>query len=304
MQNILGLSRNRLGYVVGWISIITNTVLFALKLWVGLAGASVAMIADAWHTLSDSLTSIIVVAGFWASGRPADSKHPFGHGRTEAIAAIIIGTLLAVVGFKFLYNSISKLVLVQEMRFRYSAVYIFAISAIWKELLARCSIWVGRKAKLVSLVADGWHHRSDAIASVIIVAGVFLSPRFWWMDGVLGILVSLFILSTAFIVVRESSTGILGEKLDPGTEQKIRRAIGEVVSEKVDIHHFHMHRYGEHVELTFHIRIPPETQIRRAHAIADIVEKKLKNDFDIDATIHVEPVPGHIGNAADKTGSG
>lgn len=293
MRDISGLSGKKLGYVVGWISIITNIVFFALKMWVGLAVSSVAMIADAWHTIYDSLTSVIVVAGFWASGKPADFKHPFGHGRIEAIAGIIIGTLLGVVGFKFLYSSVSKLVQVQAMLFRYHAVYIFAGSAIVKELLARCSIWAGRKAKLVSLVADGWHHRSDAIASGFIVAGIFMSPWFWWVDGVLGILVSLFILYTAFIVVRESSSGILGEELDAGAEEKIRRAIGEAVPEKIAIHHFHMHRYGGHAELTFHIRISPETHIIKAHTIADIIEKKLKDDLDIDATVHVEPGPVH-----------
>ncbi|KAA0013991.1 MAG: cation diffusion facilitator family transporter, partial [Thermoplasmata archaeon] len=92
----------KIGYEVAWISIALNIVLFALKYWAGLTFHSVAMIADGWHTLADSLTSLVVIAGFWIACRPADEKHPFGHGRAEAIGSTIIGTLLAVIGFHFL----------------------------------------------------------------------------------------------------------------------------------------------------------------------------------------------------------
>ena len=94
--------KQQLGYLEGWLSSVLNVVLFGLKLWVGMMAGSVAMIADAWHTLSDTLTSVIVLVGFWISGKPKDKEHPFGHGRAELIGAIIIAILLALVGFSFL----------------------------------------------------------------------------------------------------------------------------------------------------------------------------------------------------------
>jgi cation diffusion facilitator family transporter len=99
--------KTSIGYLEGTISIILNTLLFGLKYWVGIKTFSIAIIADAWHTLSDSLTSLVVIIGFKVSSKPADKKHPFGHGRAEIISSVIIGTMLAIVGFNFLIASIN-----------------------------------------------------------------------------------------------------------------------------------------------------------------------------------------------------
>jgi len=137
----------KIGYEVAWISIALNIVLFALKYWAGLTFHSVAMIADAWHTLADSLTSLVVIAGFWIACRPADEKHPFGHGRAEAIGSIIIGTLLAVIGFHFLMESLSKLKNYEPAEFGIPAIIIFTASTVAKEGLAQISIWAGKKIR-------------------------------------------------------------------------------------------------------------------------------------------------------------
>jgi len=203
------------GYLEGGISIILNTALFAVKFAVGVRCASVAMTADAWHTLSDSLTSLVVILGFWISSRPADRKHPFGHGRAESVAAIIIGTLLAVVAAFFLRESVLKLASPDRfpsVRFDAASIALFLISAGMKEAMARFSLWAGRKMGSGALIADGWHHRSDAVASALIVAGALLSDRFRWMDGALGTGVSLLILYAAYDVILSASSVSLGER--------------------------------------------------------------------------------------------
>ncbi len=154
-------SSKKLGYTEGIVSIIVNTLLFGIKIWVGLAASSVAMTADAWHTLSDTLTSLVVILGFWISSRPKDEEHPFGHGRAEVIASVVIATLLAVVGVSFFKNSVHELIVRQNANFTTLSLVVFAVSAVIKEGLARFSLWAGKKTKSQSLIADGWHHRSD-----------------------------------------------------------------------------------------------------------------------------------------------
>ncbi len=283
------LSSKRLGYLEGWVSIALNTILFGCKFWAGASVGSIAMIADAWHTLSDSLTSAIVIVGFWLSGRPADSRHPFGHGRAELIGAVVIGAFLAAVGIHFLLDSIERLSSARGTVFEPIAVYVFAVSAVAKEVLARFAIWAGRKTGSSSVVADGWHHRSDAIASAIIVGGALLGSTFWWVDGVLGIAVSFLILYAAYGVVSEDARRLLGERIEPALEEQICRVVSEAVPEAADCHHFHAHRYGDHLEATLHVRVSPNKTVSEAHEIASAVGSVLKERFGMEATVHVEP---------------
>ncbi len=283
-------SKKNYGYFEGIVSVILNTLLFAIKLWIGILFNSIAMIADAWHTLSDTLTSVIVIIGFWISGKPADKNHPFGHGRAETIGTVIIGILLIIVGIKFLADSINRLINFQSSTFNIIAIIVFLTSFILKEALAQLSFIFGKKISSPSLTADGWHHRSDAIASILIVVGALFSKNFWWMDGVLGIIVSLFILFAAIQITFENTSLILGQDIKPEEKNNIKNLVLRLSKEIKDIHHFHFHKYGDHVELTFHIRVSPNMSVGKAHELANSIEKKIKEKFDYDTTVHVEPI--------------
>lgn len=279
-----------LGYLEGWISVIINTGLFGLKYWIGVRLNSVAIIADAFHTLSDTLTSIIVIVGFWISAKKADKNHPFGHGRAEIIAAIIIATLLAVVGFGFLKESINRLMNFQSVKFSIAAVIIFSISVVLKEALSRFSIWAGRKIDSLALIADAWHHRSDAIASLLILIGALLGKNFWWMDGILGILVSLLILYAGYDIFKDSINTLLGEAPEKSLNTSIGKIIKDVAPEVESHHHLHLHKYGDHRELTIHVKMADKTELKSAHRIATKIEKAIKSKLNIEATIHVESI--------------
>jgi cation diffusion facilitator family transporter len=279
----------RLGYLEGWISVFLNTALFVVKYAVGVAAGSIAMVADAWHTLSDTLTSVVLLLGFWISARRPDKEHPFGHGRAEVISALIIGTLLAVVGVGFLKESIYRLQHHTSATFSTMAVIVFVASVILKEGLAQFSIWAGKKTHSNSLMADGWHHRSDAIASALIVVGALLGSRVWWIDGVMGICVSLLILYATFDIMKHAASPLLGEAPDEQMELKIQELVRRLAPKVQALHHFHMHRYGAHVELTFHVRLPPDIQLSEAHETATRIETALRDQLNIEATIHTEP---------------
>ncbi len=277
-----------LGYLEGWISVFLNTVLFGVKFWAGTRFSSVAMVADAWHTLSDTLTSIVVIVGFFIASRPADKGHPFGHGRAEPIGAVIIATLLAVVGVNFFIESVTRLRHFQSASFGMAAVIVFLVSAVLKEGLAEFSYWAGRKIGSASLKADGWHHRSDAIASALIVVGALFGRSLWWVDGAMGIVVSLLILYATVDILRSSATSLLGEKPTPDLEKRLAALIAALAPSASHFHHLHVHSYGEHRELTFHLDFPPALALHEAHLLASRVEAAIREEMGAEATVHIE----------------
>ena len=279
-----------IGYLEGTISIILNTLLFGLKYWVGIKTFSIAIIADAWHTLSDSLTSLVVIIGFKVSSKPADKKHPYGHGQAEIISSIIIGTLLAVVGVNFLIASIQRFINHQSAVYENLAVIVFIISVIVKEGLAQFSLRFGKKINSRSLIADGWHHRSDALVSLMVLVGIFTGKYFWWVDSIMGIIVSLVIFYTTYIILKGSISTLIGEKPSEDFEAEIKKIVTNSVSHDVKLHHLHSHKYGDNRELTFHIKLPADMRLEDAHSIAEELEKKIKEEMYIETTIHIEPI--------------
>ena len=285
----MSVSKQKYGYLEGWLSIILNTLLFGVKYWVGGRIGSVSMVADSWHTLSDTLTSVVVIVGFWIMAKPPDDRHPFGHARAENIAAIIIGVLLAVVGVFFGWESVQRLLEHKAAAFSLFAILVFLASALLKEGLALFAFWAGKKSGSQAVAADGWHHRSDAIASALIVIGALVGRGLWWIDGALGIGVSLLILWAAVGIVRSSSSILLGEA--PGEE--LKRAVLAVVRQEYplvdDVHHLHLHRYGSNMELTLHLRLPPAMSVGQSHEIGYRIEERLRSELSLEPTVHIEP---------------
>lgn len=282
-------SNTRLGFIEGWLSIAVNTILFGLKYWAGIATNSIGIIADAWHTLSDSLTSIVVLIAFLISSKPADDEHPFGHGRAQLIASLVIGVLLAVVGMNFTVESIKKLIYHQKADFASLAIIIFLLSVVFKEGVAQFALWAYRKTGSETLRADGWHHRSDAIASLLILIGILVGGNLWWIDGALGLGVAGLIFYAAYDILHNSINPLLGENPSPDLIEQVRKVTNRITGTDAMLHHAHIHRYGDHIELTFHIRLDPEMQLTKAHSIATKIEHQLREEMSIDATIHIEP---------------
>ncbi len=279
---------NKKGIVATYGSIILNVFLFAIKLWAGLVSSSVAIIADAWHTLSDSISSVAVLIGLKVSAKPADKEHPYGHGRAEVLASIVVGMLLAIIGFSFLKESILKLQSRSEVDYGTVAIVVTIISLVVKEFMAQYSIRIGKKTNSKSMVADGWHHRSDAISSLVILVGIFIGRYYWWMDGVLGILVSLLLFYTTYSILKDNISHLLGEGIDDALRSDIIALATEVADFDIHPHHFLVHEYGHHTEMTFHIRLPADYSIKRAHDIATAYEIIIKKRTNIQATVHID----------------
>ena len=272
----------------GLISVLTNVVLFALKLWAGLVTGSIALTADAWHTLSDSFSSGIVLFSGWASGKPPDDEHPFGHGRVDLVSSVVIGLLLAMIGIEFVLKAVEQLKGGEAVTFGKLAITVTIISIVGKELMAQFAFWANRKTGNPILRADGWHHRTDALSSVIVLIGILCSGFFWWIDGCLGIIVAIMIFYASYQILRDSITRLIGETPDPGLLKEVEDIIRDIAPE-VAPHHFHLHSYGEHRELTFHISMVSSLTLKDAHEKANMIEEALRGQMNLEATIHMEP---------------
>ncbi|HPD64329.1 MAG TPA: cation diffusion facilitator family transporter [Bacteroidia bacterium] len=280
----------KIALLEGWLSTVVNTFLFAIKLWAGIMTGSIAIIADAWHTLSDSLTSVIVIIGVKVSSKPADKEHPFGHGRAELIASLIIGVLLAVVAANFASESIKRLIRHEEVIFNTLSIVVMIVSVVVKEAIAQYAFYAARITKMDFLKADGWHHRSDSIASVLILIGIIFQKKAFWIDGVLGLIVSVLILLVAVKVIRDAVNCLLGKDITEETKMQIVNIVDETSFHQMHPHHFHYHEYGRHQEVTFHIRLPAEMTVSEAHDIAKKIEVSIEERLNIQATIHIDPV--------------
>jgi cation diffusion facilitator family transporter len=285
------MDKTKAGYVEGAVSIIVNFALFALKLWASIITGSIALAADAWHTLSDSFSSVVVIIAARLASKKADKEHPFGHGRWEQIASIFIAFILGMIAFMFLDVSVREFLDHERVvEFGKIAIIVTAASIVVKELLAQYAFYIGRKTGNSSVKADGWHHRSDALSSIVVLIGIFFAEKFWWIDSLLGFIVALMLIYAVFEILKEAITKILGEEPDQKLIDDITNEITSIYKDDLNIHHFHIHNYISHKELTFHIRLRGNITIGQGHFIATEIENAIMEKFGISATIHVEPL--------------
>ena len=283
-------SRNKYIVQEGWISIIGNTALFGLKYWAGIVTGSLALIADAWHTMSDTVSSVIVLIAGKVSRKPADDDHPFGHGRAEHIAAIIIGVLLAIIAFDFIVGAIEKFSSKEKTIFGSIAWIVTIVSILAKETMAQYAFWAAKKTNSSILKADAWHHRSDALSSIVILIGLTVGNYFWWTDSVLSFIVALMIGYTSYEILSKEITSLLGESPDEGLLQLIRETAQNACNQPIYLHHIHIHKYGQHSEMSCHIKLPPQMPLEDAHDICTKIENAIEGKFGYISTIHPEPI--------------
>jgi len=284
------MNKTRVAYLEGAVSIIVNTALFVLKIWASLVTHSIALAADAWHTLSDSISSVIVIIATKLAGKKADKEHPFGHGRWEQIASLFIAVILATIAFGFMESSVRHFINKEKVEYGMIAIIVTVASIVLKELLAQYAFYVGRKTDNSNVKADGWHHRSDALSSVVVLAGILFAKQFWWIDSVLGVIIAVMLFHAVYMILKEDITKILGEKPSEELINTITSVIKEIYNDDLHIHHIHLHNYTTHKEITFHIRLKGALTIGEAHKVTVEIEKRIEEKFGMIATIHVEPL--------------
>ncbi len=281
------------GYKEGFASIFINTAIFIIKIFFGLLINSISLMTDAFHTFSDITTSGIVL---WASHtykKPPDKRHPFGHGRVEYIASLIIAVLLIVVGLTFIQQSGERLLMKKFLiveKNAYLIGIIILITALMKEGLARYGIHLGKKFGNEMLIADAWHHRSDALTSIAVAIGIFLAPfGYGWIDPLLGIAIALVIIYTGYDIGRHAGDRLLGIKF-PEDEKRLEEIVKNIEGVK-GVHGILFHDYGTEKVVSFHLEVEKDLTVEEAHKLADKVEEKVRN-FSYIPVVHIEPKEG------------
>jgi cation diffusion facilitator family transporter len=282
--------RSKYGLLEGWMSIIVNFLLFLIKGIIGITTSSIALIADALHTMSDIATSVVIVGAFRASKKPSDREHPFGHGRMEPVATVVVAVLLIVVGVELFKNSIERIVNPKPFDSSWGVIGVIGVTVIIKELLARFSRELGRMIKSKTLEADFWHHRTDAISSVIVIVA-FIGERIGLvnLDGIAGLMVSVMVAYAGWKIVKTGTDDLLGKRPSEDLIMEVKETAREF-PEVLNIHEVIIHEYGKTLVLSFHIQIPEHYSLKKAHALSDQVANAIDKRFSCHSTVHIDPI--------------
>lgn len=281
--------RAKYGYLEAGVSIFGNGAMFAVKLVLGIMINSISLIADSFHTFSDTGTSVVVLFGFKISKKAPDSEHPFGHGRAEFVATLIIAVLLIVVGLTFVLESGERIIYVSPVEGRILVAVLMIAFAVAKELMARFSIVLGKKIDSSTLVADAWHHRTDAIASVLVaVAIVGARYNYHMLDAIFGIAISALIIYTGMNLAKDASDRLMGKTPDENVLKNVKDA-AKSVSGVRDVHNVIVHDYGASKVISLHVEVEKGISMEDAHSIATRVEESMKKNINAEVTVHVEP---------------
>ena len=291
--------RQREIYRVTIVGSVVNMLLLIFKFVAGIVGNSAAMVADAVHSLSDFVTDIVVILFVRLSGRPADEDHGYGHGKFETLATLFVSLVLFGVAVMLFVGGVKDIVAVahgkQLAEPTMVALIAAVISIIAKELLYHYTVKCGKKLNSQVVVANAWHHRSDAFSSIGVLAGVggamFLGGRWAVLDPIAATIVSLFIVKVAYSLLMPSLEELLERSLPKDVEQRIEQIILSVDGVSSP-HHLRTRRIGSAYAIEVHIRMDGNLTLTQAHAVTTAVERLLKQEFG-DSThvgIHTEPV--------------
>ncbi len=278
---------------VTWVGLLVNFILAAIKFIVGILGHSQAVVADAVHSISDMVTDIAVLVGvkYWSA--PPDKDHPYGHWRIETIITSFIGIGLAAVAVGIGYNAIATLKDHCIETPKWFAIIGALVSIIVKELLYHWNVKVGRKVKSSALIANAWHHRSDALSSIPALLAVAISvikPEWAFVDHIGAIVVSLIILKVSWDIVFPA----LKKLSDSGASVKEReqiRSLAMQVDGVKDAHAIRTRDAGRGLFVDMHILVDGNISVSEGHSISEKVREEIVNNGPdvLDVVVHIEP---------------
>lgn len=281
------------------IGTVINAILIVLKFAAGILGNSAAMIADGVHSLSDFLTDFVVIVMLKISSKPCDEDHDFGHGKYETLATTIIGLLLILVGGGILFSGATKiygfLVNVDQLLSPGWLAFGAAIaSIIMKEGIYQYTMMKSKTLNSEALVANAWHHRSDALSSIGTSIGIgaacLLGDKWSILDPLAAVIVSFFIFKVAIQLIRSSVNQLLESSLPKEIEDQIEDIVNSY-SGVTELHNLRTRQVGVNYAISMHVRMDGNISLYESHEKVDQIEKDLKEKFGHQTiiNIHVEP---------------
>ncbi len=283
--------RTAYGKLAGEIGIVCNALLFALKLCAGLLSGSMAVLSDAFNNLSDMGSSLVSIIGSAAAGRRADEDHPFGHGRSEYIASLIISFLIIIVGFELLKSSVGAIIENKHPAFSWLSVGVMGFSVLLKLWMFFFNRYAGRQINSPVLAAAAVDSVSDVFATGAVLVSLFVA-RVWQfpVDGLMGVVVSVLIMLAGYRIARDTITVLLGAPPDSALSETICRIMLEE-DEIEGVHDLIIHDYGPGRRIaSVHAEVSIDSDIVTIHNVIDRAEKRIEAETGVHIVIHMDPV--------------
>ncbi|MDE6380819.1 MAG: cation diffusion facilitator family transporter [Muribaculaceae bacterium] len=286
-------------YKVTIVGTVVNALLVAVKFVAGIVGRSSALVADAVHSLTDFISDIIVLVFVKISAKPRDAEHGYGHGKFETLATLIIGVLLAAAGIGLMINGISQVwdslhgTLLPEPT--WIALVVAIISIVSKEILYRYTFREGKRLNSDAVIANAWHHRSDAISSIGTMIGIggamFLGEKWRILDPVAAIVVSFFIIKAGYDIIKPAINELLEASLPKEQTKEITEIIRSVKGVE-GLHNLRTRKVGNAIAIDVHVKMDGDLRLTEAHEIASRIERAIRTRFGQKSMIyvHMEPI--------------
>ena len=283
--------RQAYGLFSGGVGIFLNLLLFAGKAFAGLLTGSIAITADAFNNMSDAGSSVVTLIGFRMAGQKADKDHPFGHGRIEYLAGLLVSMVIVLVGFELAKSSVEKILHPEAVDFSAASVAILAAAICVKVWMYWFNRTLSRKIDSAAMAATAADSLTDSVATAAVLAGILVGHFFdLRIDGWVGILVALFILYTGFSSARDTLNPLLGEPPDPELVKDIEQTV-LTHPEVVGVHDLIIHDYGPgRSMMSMHAEVPQHADLLHIHDVIDNIERELGQKFSTVAVIHMDPI--------------
>ncbi len=283
--------RQRYGILSGAVGLFCNFLLFAAKLLIGFSTGAISVAADAVNNLSDGLSSLISIVGFKLTGRAPDAQHPFGYGRTEYIAGLIVSLIICVVGVQFLQTSVERILHPEAVAFSAVSAVVLVLTMLVKLWMGAFNRTVGTRIDSPTLLAAMQDSINDVVTTGVVLVGM-IAGQFTSLpvDGVVGVLVALFIIWAGIGIARDTLSPLIGQAADP----EITKAIGDIVLQSpgiLGIHDLIVHNYGVGKSLaSLHAEVPDTADIVAVHELIDEAERAVWEKTGVYTVIHMDPV--------------
>ena len=283
--------RERYTVLGGAVGLVCNLFLFVLKLLIGMAMNSIAVTGDAFNNLSDMGSGVVAIIAAKLSNKRPDKEHPFGHGRTEYIASLIVSFIIMLVGVELVKSSYAKLTAPEPVVFSVPLLLLLSVSLLVKLWMFSYYRYMGRRISSGVLIANSKDSINDVMATAAVIAATSLGCMTAFpVDGVIGILVSLLIIYNGFGIAKDTISLLMGKAPEPETVKEICRLVSEP-EEIVGVHDLVIHDYGPgRVHASIHAEVPDNSDIVRAHEVIDRLEHSIKDGLGIDIVIHTDPI--------------
>lgn len=284
-------NRNKLISVTGYLGLFFNVLLFIIKISIGLFINSISVISDAVNNLSDSFSSIVTILGSYIAGKPADKDHPFGHGRGEYLASLIVGISIILVGASLFKTSIQNIISPSALKVNIPAIIILIISIAIKIYMYIYNMKVFKQIGSYLNKSQAIDSRNDVIMSTVVILSVLITSNFGiQLEGPVGLAVSIIIIKSGYEILKETGVILLGTDVDKETVDKLIEILksGQYIT---GVHDIEIHDYGKNKRFgTAHVEVPVNIDVYSMHEIVDKLEQRVKKELFIDLSLHMDPI--------------